>query len=466
MDETQKYASSQTRKPEIGSVTERSLSDRYAAGKALRESIPRSSHSKWSPLTSRLDPITLLETSNQERVPKLVPIRYSRMLKSPFTFLRGAAIIMATDLATTPTTDIRVQACGDCHLLNFGGYGTPERNIVFDVNDFDETLSAPWEWDLKRLATSIVIAGRHIKVSAKNCESAARAAVRSYQEHIAKYAQMSALEVWYSRIDAEVLRDFTRHIPHRQGTDRYVEKLTLTSAQGLPKFTEVHGQWRIADKPPLMYHLPPDDLLEKEVESVYQLYAQTLRDDLQVLLNRFRLVDIAFKVVGVGSVGTRCVVALLMTDDNKPLFLQMKEARASVLEPYAGKSIYHNQGQRIVCGQRLMQAASDMFLGWTRSESGHDFYVRQLRDMKIAVDIEDLSASQLIGYSELCGWALARSHARSGDSVTIAGYLGKSDVFEQAIADFASAYANQNESDYQALVAAVKSGRIKAVEEK
>ncbi len=444
-----------------------SPSDRYAAGKALRESIPRSAHSEWSPPESRLDPITLLETSNEGRVSHLIPIRYGRMLKSPFAFMRGSAIIMATDLATTPTTDIRVQACGDCHLLNFGGYGTPERNLVFDVNDFDETLSAPWEWDLKRLATSVIIAGRHLKLSAKNSESAGRSVVSSYQEHIGKYAQMSPLEVWYSRIDADVLRNFDRHTPHRQRIDRYIERaLTRTSAQALPKLTEVvHGQWRIADNRPLIYHLSPDDILEKEVESVYQQYRQTLRDDLQVLLNHFRLVDVAFKVVGVGSVGTRCVIALLMAEDNQPLFLQMKEARASVLEPYAGKSVYQNQGQRIVSGQRLMQAASDIFLGWTRSQGGHDFYVRQLRDMKIALDIEDLSASELISYSELCGWALARSHARSGDPATIAGYLGKSDVFEHAIANFAIAYANQNERDYQALVAAEKSGRITAIDE-
>ncbi|MBR8836114.1 MAG: DUF2252 domain-containing protein [Stigonema ocellatum SAG 48.90 = DSM 106950] len=440
---------------------------RLSFGKALRSTVPRCAHSEWNPPASRPDPIALLETSNQGRLPNLIPIRYGRMLKSPFTFLRGAAIIMAADLATTPTTGIEVQACGDCHVLNFGGYGTPERNLVFDLNDFDETLRAPWEWDIKRLATSVVVALRNIKVSEKNCFEAARAAAHSYRENMGKYAEMSALEVWYSRIDADVLRNFAHHAKHLQRIDHYVEKAqTRTSAHALPKLTEVvHGQWRIIDNPPLMYHLPPHDFLEQEVESAYQYYRQTLRDDLRVLLDRYHLVDIAMKVVGVGSVGTRCVVALLMGDDNEPLFLQMKEARASVLEPYAGKSIYQNHGQRIIAGQRIMQAASDIFLGWTHSEGGHDFYVRQLRDMKIGVDIEELSSSEFIHYSALCGWALARAHARSGDPVTISGYLGKSDTFEEAIAHFAVAYASQTEHDYKALVAAVKSGRIKAIEE-
>lgn len=453
----------------ILSSTARNLSrtDRYAAGKARRDRVGRSSHGEWNPPSSRPDPIAALEASSVGRVPNLVPIRYGRMLKSPFTFLRGAAIVMAADLATTPTTGIQVQACGDCHLLNFGGYATPERNLVFDVNDFDETLPASWEWDVKRLATSFVLAGRHINLSPKNCEEAALKVVRTYRDRMADYAQMGAMEVWYSRIDANAVRNFASHTQHHQKIDRYVEKaLTRTSARALPKLTEVvHGQWRIADNPPLIYHLPPHDRLEEEVESVYQHYRQTLRDDLHVLLDRFRLVDIAIKVVGVGSVGTRCVVALLIADDNEPLFLQMKEASASVLEPLAGKSVYQNHGQRIVSGQRLMQAASDIFLGWTRSDRGHDFYVRQLRDMKIGVDIEELSASELIGYSALCGWALARAHARSGDPVTISGYLGKSDTFERAIADFAVAYADQTDSDHKALVAAVKSGRIQASEE-
>lgn len=444
-----------------------SRTEKYSAGKALRGLVPRSSHAQWSIPNERCHPIDLLEASNRGRLSNLIPIRYGRMLKSPFAFLRGAAMIMAADLATTPTTKIQVQVCGDCHLLNFGGYATPERNLVFDVNDFDETLPGPFEWDIKRLATSVVVAGSHIKISANKCFEAALAAVRSYREHINKYAQMGALEVWYSRIDTDALREFAHYPEHKARIDQYIEKaLTRTSARALPKLTEINNhEWRIVDNPPLIYHLRPHDLLEEEVKSTYQLYRQTLRDDLHVLFDRYRLVDIAMKVVGVGSVGTRCAIALLMTADDEPLFLQIKEARPSVLEPYLGKSIYENNGQRVVTGQRIMQAASDMFLGWTKSESGHDFYIRQLRDMKIGVNIEDFSTSELTGYAALCGWALARAHARSGDSAMIAGYLGKSDTFDLAIADFAVAYAKQNESDYQALVNAVKSGQITAISE-
>ncbi|MBW4510525.1 MAG: DUF2252 domain-containing protein [Scytonematopsis contorta HA4267-MV1] len=444
-----------------------SRTEKYSAGKALRGLVTRSSHAQWNPPNERRHPIDLLEASNEGRLPNLIPIRYGRMLKSPFAFLRGAAMIMTADLATTPTTKIQVQVCGDCHLLNFGGYATPERNLVFDVNDFDETLPGPFEWDIKRLATSVVVAGCHINISANKCFEAALAAVRSYREHMNKYAQMGALEAWYSRIDTEALREFARHPEHKVRIDQYIEKaLTRTSARALPKLTEINNhEWRIADNPPLMYHLQPYDLLEEELKSAYQEYRQTLRDDLHVLFDRYRPVDIAIKVVGVGSVGTRCAIALLMTDDDEPLFLQIKEARPSVLEPYLGKSIYENNGQRVVTGQRIIQASSDMFLGWTKSEGGHDFYIRQLRDMKIGVNLEDFSASELSGYAALCGWALARAHARSGDSAMIAGYIGKSDAFDLAIANFAVAYANQTKSDYQTLVDAVKSGRIIAISE-
>lgn len=441
-------------------------------GKALRDRVSRSAQSAWQPNSDRPDPIDLLEASNVGRLPQLVPIRYGRMLKSPFTFLRGAAIVMAADLATTPTTGVQVQACGDCHLLNFGGYGTPERNLVFDVNDFDETLPAPWEWDLKRLAASIVVAGRHINLAAAKSEMAAQAAVCAYREHMGEYAQMNPLDVWYARIDADRLRDFGHDVGGRQRIDQQIEKaLTRSSAQALSKLTVVvNGQRQIIDNPPLVYHLPTHDRLTQEVESVFQHYRETLRDDLHMLLDRYQLVDLAIKVVGVGSVGTRCAIALFMAAGQHPLFLQFKEARTSVLAPYAGQSHYENQGQRIVAGQRLMQAASDLFLGWTCSdvpgepESGHDFYVRQLRDMKISIDIEKLSAAGLVDYATLCGWALALSHARSGNPALISGYLGKRSVFDQAIASFAIAYADQTERDYQALVEAVKSGRIEAID--
>jgi len=444
-----------------------SRNERHTAGKALRSRVPRSSHAEWSPATDRPDPIALLELSSTDRLPHLVKIRYGRMCQSAFAFLRGAPIVMASDLATTPTTGLRVQSCGDCHLLNFGGYGTPERNFIFDLNDFDETFPGPWEWDVKRLATSIVLAGRLLNLSSRHCEKAARSAACTYRKRMREYAQMSVLEVWYSCIEAEVLLKFAESSKYREHLEKGVKKAsTRSSAGALPKMTEiVEGERRIIDDPPLMYHLSTNDPLEKEAESVFLHYRETLRDELHVLLDRYHLVDIAFKAVGVGSVGTRCAIALLMAGDNDPLFLQMKEARASVLEPHVSGSTYPNHAQRIVTGQRLMQAASDMFLGWTQSDSGHDFYVRQLRDMKTSVDIEAMSAADLINYGAICGWVLARAHARSGDPVMISGYLGKSETFERSIGSFAVDYADQTESDYQALLAAVQQGRLKAAEE-
>lgn len=441
--------------------------ERQASGRALRQSVPRSSHAEWSAPAHRSDPIDLLELSSHDRLSHLVKIRYGRMCQSPYAFLRGAPIVMAADLATTPTTSMRVQTCGDCHLLNFGCYGTPERNFVFDLNDFDETFPGPWEWDTKRLATSIVLAGRLINLSDKHCEAAARSAACAYRKHMSEYAQMSALEVWYSRVEADMLLDVAESSKYREQLEKGVRKASTRSSSGaLPKLTEiVDGERRIIDDPPLMYHLSVNDPLEKEAESVFLHYRETLRDELHILLDRYHLVDIAFKAVGVGSVGTRCAIALLMAGDNDPLFLQMKEARASVLEPYLGQSNYPNHGQRIVAGQRMMQAASDIFLGWTQSDGGHDFYVRQLRDMKTSVDVEAMSASDLINYAALCGWILARAHARTGDAVMLSGYLGKKETFDRSIATFALTYADQTKRDHQALLDAVQAGRLKAVEE-
>ncbi len=443
-----------------------SLAERTAAGKALRDKVPRSSHADWKPAPNRPDPIALLEESNQGRLPELLPIRYGRMLTSPFAFLRGSASIMAADLSETPKTGIKVQACGDCHLSNFGGYGTPERNLVFDVNDFDETLPAPWEWDVKRLAASIVVAGRSLKLSDKASQEAARTAVQSYREHMNEYTQMTVLEVWYSHIGVESLLTFTRNATEQKKLKQEVKKAhILTPVLELHKLTEmVNGQRRFIDNPPLVFHPSPADLLAEEMVSVFHKYRKTLRDDWCVLLDEYHVVDVAMKVVGVGSVGTRCGVALLVAGHNDPLFLQIKEARASVLEPYAGKSVYKNHAQRVVAGQQLMQAASDIFLGWTRGDSGHDFYLRQLRDMKTSVEVEGMSEVDLHGYSPLCGWALARAHARSGDRVMISGYLGQRDTFDQAIAHFAVAYADQTEQDYQELAAAVKAGRLRAIQ--
>ncbi|MGB3638889.1 MAG: DUF2252 domain-containing protein [Rivularia sp. (in: cyanobacteria)] len=408
----------------------------------------------------------MLKESNQGRLLELVPIRYGRMLISPFAFLRGAANIMAADLSKTPKTGIKVQAAGDCHLSNFGGYGTPERNLVFDVNDFDETLSAPWEWDIKRLAASIAVAGRYLKLPDKINRAAAIAAVQSYREHLNEYAQMTALDVWYAHIGVESLLTFTNDDKELKKLKKEVEKArALKPALELHKLTEtVKGQCRFRDNPPLVFHPSPGDPLAAEMLSVFHKYRKTLRDDARVLLDQYHIVDVAMKVVGVGSVGTRCGVALLVSGDDDALFLQIKEARASVLEPYAGKSTYENHAQRVVAGQHLMQESSDIFLGWTKGDSGHDFYLRQLRDMKISIEIEGMSETDLRGYSHLCGWALARSHARSGNRFIISGYLGHSDTFDRAIANFAVAYADQTERDYKALADAVAAGQIEAIQ--
>ena len=439
-----------------------SIAERQAFGKSHREHVPRSSHANWQPSPNRADPIDLLQQSNAGRLPELIPLRFSRMLAAPFAFLRGAARIMAADLAHTPATGIYVQACGDCHLANFGAYGTPERNLIFDVNDFDETMPAPWEWDIKRLAASIVVAGRHNKISSKDSQAAATAAVRAYRDRMNEYAHMTAIEVWYSHIDVSFLIASADRLKEQKSLKQSVDKARAQTAESLllKSTAIVDGHRRIVDTPPLVFHAPSDDPLEAELRSVFHQYRHTLRDDLRVLLDRYQLVDIAMKVVGIGSVGTRCAIALLMAEENDSLFLQIKEARPSVLEPYVGKSIYHNQGQRVVAGQHLMQATSDLFLGWTRGDSGHDFYLRQLRDLKISIDLDSLTAINLIGYAGLCGWALARAHARSSDPAVISGYLGQNDKFDLAIANFAVSYANQTELDYEMLTAAVKSGRI------
>jgi uncharacterized protein (DUF2252 family) len=443
-----------------------SQKDGTAIGKALREKVPRSSHGKWKPVLHRPDPVALLGAADEGRLPALVPLRYERMLASPFAFLRGAAGIMAADLSETPVTGIKVQTCGDCHLSNFGGYGTPERNLVFDINDFDETLPAPWEWDIKRLAASIAVASRHLNLTDKNSNTSASIAVQSYREHMNEYAQMTSLAVWYAHIGVESLLAFTRNAKKQQKLKLEVKKAkALEPLWELRKLTEVvNGQRRFIENPPLVFHPSSQDPLAEEMLSVFLQYRKTLRDDFRVLLDQYQVVDVAMKVVGIGSVGTRCGVALLEAGDNDPLFLQIKEARASVLETYAGKSAYENHAQRVITGQRLMQASSDIFLGWTRSDSGHDFYLRQLRDMKTSVEIGGMSETDLNGYSKLCGWALARAHARSGNRFLISGYLGQSDVFDQAIADFAIAYADQTEQDYKVLANAIKQGRLKAAQ--
>lgn len=442
----------------------RSRDERIATGRALREKLPRSDHAAWTPPAKHRDLIAILEKSNEDRLSELVPIRYGRMLRSPFTFLRGSAALMAHDLASTPSTGIRVQACGDCHLLNFGLFATPERNLVFDLNDFDETLPAPWEWDIKRLAASFAVAGRDNRLSNGESRDGAVACVRAYRENLREYSKMNPLEVWYSRLDEATLLETAPDEKVKKLRQQYADKARERVVENVfPKLAEqVAGHPRIVDQPPIIYHVADPEFMDKVHEGLAE-YRATLSDERRVLLDRYRLVDAAVKVVGIGSVGTRCFIALLFSEENHPLILQFKESCRSVLEPYAGKSQYDNQGQRVVMGQRLMQSSSDIFLGWARSRGGRDFFVRQLRDMKMSVPLEGISAAQLKRYAEICGWTLARAHAKGGDAATISGYLGKGATFDEALGDFALAYADQTEQDHAVLVEAVNSGRLEAL---
>lgn len=401
---------------------------------------------------------------------ELLPIRFGRMVRSPFTFYRGAALNMAADLAATPATGLRVQVCGDCHLLNFGDYATPERRVVFDINDLDETLPAPWEWDVKRLATSFVVACRSNGFDDREARDAALACVRSYREHMAEYGEMSALDVWYSRIDVDVVLPTIRDKETRRRHQSLVAKARARSVleHDFPRLAAMSGERpAIKDSPPLIYHPREKGVrhLLLRAREAFTAYRDSLQEGRRVLLDRYELQDIAIKVVGVGSVGTFCAVLLLLAGERDPLFLQAKEARASVLEPYAGKSAYPNHGQRVVNGYRLMQSASDIFLGWTKGELGRHFYIRQLRDVKVGIRVELFTPGVMAQYAELCGWTLARAHARSGAPAQISGYLGKSDAFERAVATFAIAYADQNERDHAVLEKAVRAGRVAALME-
>jgi uncharacterized protein (DUF2252 family) len=454
--------------------------ERAARGKAARASAPRTSHAVFQPAPDRPDPVALLEQQAATRVPELVPIRWGRMLVSPFTYYRGAALPMASDLATTPVSGLPVQACGDAHLGNFGIFGSAERRLVFDVNDFDETLPGPWEWDVKRLAASLEVAARDNGFPAKQRRDIVLAAVASYRLAMRGFAAMTNMEVWYARTDVEQLRaDLDAQMTGRQRKrfDEGVAKArTSDSMRAVAKLTRVvDGRPRIISDPPLL--VPAVELLPNdedrapfvaELRSLIAQYRRTLETDRRYLLETFEPCDVARKVVGVGSVGTRCwIVLFLGRDTADPLFLQVKEAEKSVLSRFVGASKYPNQGQRVVAGQRLMQAASDIFLGWQRIQAGldgvsRDFYVRQLRDWKLSFDIGNMVPAGMRAYGEVCGWTLARAHARSGDRIAIGAYLGTSDVFDRAIADFASAYADQNERDHQALAQAAASGRITA----
>jgi len=444
----------------------RSREECLSQGKALRDKIPRKGCADWKPKTKGRDAIGILEESNRDRLPDLVPIRYGRMLRSPFTFLRGSAGLMAYDLASTPTTGIRVQACGDCHLLNFGLFATPERNLIFDINDFDETLPAPWEWDVKRLGASFAVAARDNGHSDEDARDIAIECVRAYRERLRDYSKMSPLEVWYERLDAQTLIDTAPDAKAKKTREQITEKARQRIGEHLfPKISAVvGGRHRLVDQPPVLFHVAEKDHDER-VHEALEDYRLSLSDERRVLFDRYTLEDFALKVVGIGSVGTRCFIGLFFSQENHPLLLQFKEARRSVLEPYAGKSRYSNQGQRVVVGQRLMQSSSDIFLGWTRGRRGYDFFGRQLRDMKFSLPVEECAPLQLKRYAEMCGSTLARAHAKSGDAATISGYLGKAEVFDQAIGEFALTYADQTERDHAALVAAVKAGRVEALVE-
>jgi uncharacterized protein (DUF2252 family) len=451
-----------------------SADERRAKGKALRDAAPRASHAGWKPPKDRRDPVEIVSESNLGRLPDLVPIRFGRMSTSPFAFYRGSAALMAADLAGTATSGIRVQACGDAHLMNFGAFATPERNVIFDINDLDETLPAPFEWDLKRLAASVVIAAQYLQLPDSDAARVATDVVREYRERMADYASMRALDVWYDKIDLQHYEDrsgdpdVVRAARKRMADRIEAEKRKTVPDHLYPKLVSTEGaKPRIKDDPPLIFH--PDAAMAPGVESgfgeVIAAYRETLPEHTRTLFDRFHFFDIAFKVVGVGSVGTQCGVCLFMAADDDPLFLQVKEARASVLEPYAGKSLHPNHGQRVVVGQRLMQTASDVFLGWTRSKTGRDVYVRQLRDMKMSAILEDWDAVALRQYARMCAHALARAHARTGDAAMMAGYMGAGQTFDDAIGEFAVEYADQNRADHRAFLRAIREGKLEAVVE-
>jgi uncharacterized protein (DUF2252 family) len=461
--------------PDLGRLT---MAERVSRGKRARTAVPRESHAEFDPPADRPDPVAQLEQQAESRVPELIPIRYGRMLVSPFAYFRGAALPMASDLASTPCTGLVVQACGDAHLSNFGIFASPERKFLFDVNDFDETLPGPWEWDVKRLAASLEVAGRGNGFSRKQRRRVVTATTQLYRETMRTFAAMSNVDVWYARVDLDLVEKMFS--PRLAPRDRKVVAKNLAKARtkdSMQAFSKlcgvVNGQTRIIADPPLIMpvsHLRPEERdelgFEAQLDAMLARYGRTLNGAHRILFERYQLVDLARKVVGVGSVGTRCWIFLFTArDGTEPLMLQVKEAQPSVLAAYAGRSKYDNQGQRVVEGQWLIQPVSDIFLGWQRSEptrdgKTHDFYVRQLRDWKFSLDIDRMGPSAMQIYGELCAWTLARSHARSGDSVAIGAYLGSADVFDQAIAQFASSYADQTERDHQALVTAAATGRV------
>jgi len=451
----------------IRSKLEASRAERYAAGKALRKNCPRDAHATWKSPSNRRDPVELVLEAEKGRLPDLLPLRHGRMVRSAFTFYRGSALTMAADLATTPTTGVRVQCCGDAHLCNFGGFATPERKVIFSINDLDETLPAPWEWDVKRLAASFVVACRDNGLRDAAARDVVMTSVRTYREAMAEFSQMKTLELWYQSMSAdELVAGIKDPVFRKRAIKRLQKERAKSVAEDIfPKLVEHKGEMPIIkDELPAIFHAeghPPGDV-QQGIKDALSGYRNTLPTSYHSLLDRYEIKDAAIKVVGIGSVGTLCWVLLFMAGEGDPLFLQVKEARASVLEPYAGASIFPNHGQRVVNGYRLMQPASDMFLGWSRGP-GRDFFIRQLRDIKISIRVETFGVAEMDLYATWCGRALALSHARSGCSATLCGYMGRSDAFDRAIASFSMAYADQNESDHTALERAVRQGTVQAV---
>src|SRR6516165_10860340 len=435
------------------------LDERRAHGAVWRERVPLQAHAEWHPPADRADPVEILIEQGKSRIPELLPVRYARMKTDAFAFLRGAAAVMARDLASGPVTGLRLQVCGDCHLANFGAYATPEGTLVFDVNDFDETLPGPFEWDLKRLAASLAVASRVAGASDREARLLARSAAKNYRRHLGQLALLSPLEAWSSRIDLAGATGDIDSPKIRREIERRHATVLRGAAQHYGLVERKNGDWRIRDKPPLVHHLSHHEL---HAHQAFVSYGETLQEDRRVLLQRYHRRDVAFKTVGVGSVGTFCAVGLFVSDDGAPLLLQIKEAQQSVLEAFAGASAYPNHGERVVVGERMMQAATDIFLGWTpNSVNGRYFYVRRLKDERLA-DIGTRLEAELPFYAALCGRTLARAHARSGDAVALSGYMGDDSEFDKAIAEFAMAYADQTKRDWHGLLDAIKAGRITA----
>ena len=448
-----------------------SRAERAAYGKQLRERCPRTAHAAWEASADRPDPVRLVLEADKGRVPELLPLRHGRMVQSPFTFYRGSALAMAVDLAGTPATGVRVQCGGDSHLVNFRGLATPERQVIFAINDLDETLPAPWEWDIKRLATSFVIACRDNGLSGSVGKDSVLECVRSYREYMAEFSEMKTLELWYHSIDAETLIAGIKDPDlRRRAIKRLAKERESSTSEGIfPKLMETsRGAAVIKDALPAIFHLKGHVAGEvhPDIKQGWEHYRASLAPAHRMLLDRYEIKDAAVKVVGVGSVGTACLMALLMDGEGGALILQLKEARASVLEAFAGKSAFANHGQRVVNGHRLMQPASDIFLGWTVGRRGRHFYVRQLRDVKIKFPVETFGTAEMLLFARWCGETLALSHARSGDPAVISGYLGKGDTFDQAVAAFSVAYADQNEKDHATLKRAIRAGKVKALIER